>query len=357
MRNSMHYLTVGIAAIALFSSAVGYAADTYTPTDFVTYNTRVLLPNHEPASNTTITLRSMSRSMLRGIPGYSLEPVVTDSDGRANLKVAARFNVDKHISFSIDPVYATVDPTFDHAGAIVLLNDSSHEDPLTIQIASGYTLRGKMETKDGDPFSSYPITINHDLHARSHTGYGGEIWKRETVTNANGEFVFFHVNPSPVTIKPKWDQSYYWSTTTINGNTMDDRIDEFQPEWGNLENHMVIQTSPSPAKTYQGIAVDQDGNPITGARVTIGYSWHREEKSYSDFHAWKTTNTLSDGSWRLEIPTEWVTWGSINQPGAPGARPGTAHIVASGKIDLSATGLQVVRLLPSVSDVLMPDSR
>lgn len=346
-------ICIGLFFLMPFSAVS--AATQYQPTDFVTYHARVLLPNHEPASNTTVTLRSMSRNMLRGFSGYNIEPVVTDADGRADLKFASRVRSakGKNYGFPVFPIYAVVDPAGDHAGAIIRLDAVAPLEPLIIQLPSGYTLHGKMETEDGDPISSFPVFINHDLHAKTHTGRGGEIWERQTLTDLDGRFTFRHVNPAPITITPKWLRESYWSQTVLNGTTIDDRADEFQPEWNNTDHYMVIKTSPSPAKSYRGIAIDTDGNPVANASVTIGYSCY---SSHDNGRSYVTTRTLSDGSWHLEIPTKWANWGGIRQAGAPGPTTGTAHIAASGKIDLGITAEQVVRLLPVDSDALMPFS-
>ncbi len=330
----------------------------YAGTNYVSLPVRVLLPDSTPAANTTITVCSMERSVIKGaVAGFPVT-TVTDSAGSATLKYPTRVYLEESgRGWAIDSHFALVEPANGHAGAIVSLPMLPLEDsPLDIRIARGYTLRGQIVTQDGHPVTSHTIGASYDLHAQTHTGHGGEIWERETVTDAHGNFTFTNVNPSPVTLKPDYTPNYYWAKTTVNGESIADRIDEFQPEWNNTQNDLTIHLATMPAKTYRGIALDQDGKPVAGASVTIGYSWHREEKDWSDSHAWETTTTGADGSWQLDIPTEWVTWGEVRRPGKPGPQAGTAYIAATGDIDLDDTTTQAVHLQPTDETNLMPSS-
>jgi hypothetical protein len=134
-------------------------------------------------------------------------------------------------------------------------------------------------------------------------------------------------------------------------------VDEFQPDWNNTDNQIIIHAAKSPAKIYHGVAVDSDGKPVAGASVTVGFSWHLEERTWSDSHSWESTETLSDGTWRVEIPTKWVTWGSIRKRGEPGPQEGTAQIALSGGINIKCETSQTVVLAPDESGRLMPAGR
>jgi hypothetical protein len=223
MKMSRRILIAVLCLLAFAGSIRKAPADPspYVPAGIVALPVTVMMPDGRPARETTITLSSMERMMLQiGLDGERLDPVITDTAGSATLhyptQIAAKDNPAR--TWSALPLYALVAPQEGHAGAITGLPERVADgDSLTIRITEGYSLKGSMVDKNGEPLKGISVRINHDLKAETHTGYGGEIWERKTQTDGEGRFTFQHVNASAVTINPALSPNFYWAKTTING--------------------------------------------------------------------------------------------------------------------------------------------
>ena len=98
----------------------------------------------------------------------------------------------------------------------------------------------------------------------------------------------------------------YWLKTRLKGRWENKVGDEVLPGKGKKIVHLEIMGTARPSFAYSGRVVDDKHQPIAGAKVSFGLSYHPETTTFEDDHAFPSTTTDSHGNYRLMLGTPWV---------------------------------------------------
>jgi hypothetical protein len=177
---------------------------------------------------------------------------------------------------------------------------------LILPVQKGITLQGHIWNVDhpGHPLVGIEVSVHTDVHVRSHTGYGGQIFECAGRTNADGDFTIEGIYPATfvVNLFPG-----FWLQTKSGGRWKKDALDEITPDPGERVVHLQIKGSAELSFLYSGRVVDDDHNqPIPDATVSFGMSYHRHPSTYSDEHHFPSATTDSKGNYRILLGTPWV---------------------------------------------------
>jgi hypothetical protein len=183
---------------------------------------------------------------------------------------------------------------------------------ITLQIQAGVTLEGRIwdYTHPDLPVSGVKVSISNDLHADSHTGWGGAIFQKQVVSDAQGRFVIKHI--FPVKFYASLDGLYsedggaYWLKTKINGQWDETVGDEIAPKSDEKVVHLELMAAKDAVFRYFGKVADANGQPISGAKVTFGMSWHNFPRTWSDEHNYESATTDASGRYEIKLGTPWV---------------------------------------------------
>ncbi len=183
---------------------------------------------------------------------------------------------------------------------------------ITLQIQAGVTLEGRIwdYTHPDQPLSGIKVSTDNDLHADSHTGWGGAIFQQQAVTDAQGRFVIKHI--FPVRFDVSLDGLYsedggaYWLKTKINGQWDEAVGDEIAPKSDEKVVHLELMATKDAVFRYFGKVVDANGQPISGAKVTFGMSYHDLPRTWTDEHNYESAVTDSGGHYEIKLGTPWV---------------------------------------------------
>jgi hypothetical protein len=194
----------------------------------------------------------------------------TDADAGA---VSSRFTNDKNVSRPVDKS--------DEWGVPVPLRPTGLDLVLKVP---GLTLQGRIVDYSNPeiPLAGAQVVVHCDLHMKSHTGYGAEIFEQTTTSGANGHFTLRHIYPARFDIRLA---DVFWLKTKFDGEWQPDVIDSLTPEVGQDEMRMEIMASEKPLFRHSGKVTDAAGSPIAGAEVTFGMSHHREVQTWADSHS------------------------------------------------------------------------
>jgi hypothetical protein len=335
---------------------------TNKPASFRMVHGLVLGVDGKPAANRIVTLRGISRAeaaMSEDIPGYQeYWKFKTDQAGCFSVRLASAEMDDSAKRIPVPGIYALVVlPQGNDAGAVspaLRSIDDSEESPsnewgktldigpdgldLTLKIQKGVTVKGQILDYEipHRPLNGIRVTCEHDLHADTHTGAGGEIFKKSTTTGKNGAFTFTHVYPAACVIRIEPTSTafgYYacWWLKTKHGDQWDDEVDfHILPE--DKKNQTIgIMAARRPLFRCWGHVQDQEGHPIADAAVTLSEQSESNQSRWTGFGI-ITTQADHEGNYEIELGTPWIEFISAVAKGFKGANIDSSEI-SPGKHD------------------------
>lgn len=278
-------------------------------------------------------------------PGWGEYALVVERSDRDAGAVSPKFVSEK------TPPPEGVSATADEWGEPVKLTPEGLD--LVLKVQPGITLKGRVVDYSNSERGLAGIRVGacNDLHADTHTGYGGEIFDQFATTDADGRFTLTHIYPSRFDVglgepaRTPSTEDLTWLKTKLDGRWQDDAVDSLTPAPGQDEMAIVIAATGKSLFRYHGKVTNADGAPVGGAEVWIGVSFHREGGSFQDNHASREAATNADGAYDMRLPTPWVRaigarkdgfrdaeqWGPNDNPGIP---PGEYNFkLTTGKSD------------------------
>jgi protocatechuate 3,4-dioxygenase beta subunit len=312
------------------------------PVSSLRLNGILLEVDGRPAAGTMVYLRGLDRMNIVGLDEAAKRPhyhVKTDAQGRFAFDFkAVPEGSGGHYESPADglPYFgdycAVVPPAADgsHAGAVSdriynewpkddpgyykaviprVINMTKHPGLATLRLAKGVEFTGRVLDAQLRPQAGITVGTLIDLHAETHTGWGGQIFERATKTDAQGRFRFENLYPSKQTVHlgGENEPSPPWQRTRVgrDGKWVDDRVDQIDMADPRAR-YAEILSDPELTFVYQGTVRDKLGKPVAGARVNAGFSYHKTQRDYSDSHASRGTSTNAQGHYRLEVETPWI---------------------------------------------------
>jgi hypothetical protein len=175
---------------------------------------------------------------------------------------------------------------------------------ITMCLHTGFTLYGRL-VDDRDhrmPLPNVTVRTWNDLLIDTHTGFGGQIFLHEAVTDSNGEFQIPHEfnNKLYVNLGGIW-------MTTLHDAWVPQEEDIIDPPADNglrLECGVVINEKFH----YTGRVTDARGKPVADADVVVGISSQPKADSYGDTHHFERTKTNAKGMYDLAATSPWGTF-------------------------------------------------
>jgi len=311
----------------------------------------VLNVDGSPAAGRQVSLIGLSRGAMRidmeerGFKGWDF---TTDKDGAftASLDGAGRRDLADPRPGPGTYVFIVL-PSDSDAGAVSphLLNyterPSEYDDrndewgkyltvpptgmDLRLQIMKGITLKGRVvKYPEGkEPMAGLGVNTFHDLYAETHTGYGGEIFLNSAVTDAQGNFEISHIYPSKFFVSLCWDygnRGGTWDATWLKtkmakGRWIFDAVDGQVPRAEKEVVELEIMAAEKPSFRYNGVVKDASGDPVAGAEVNFGLSYHKVPRTWADDHHYQSIMTKPDGSYEILLSTPWVRGMAVEAAG------------------------------------------
>ncbi|MCE5231202.1 hypothetical protein LLG95_16620 [bacterium] len=184
---------------------------------------------------------------------------------------------------------------------------------VTMQRMRGVVVEGYVFDLAGNELAGTTVSLSHDLHSGSHTGGGGEIFRREAVTDAHGRYRFEHVYPVAFTLQapymPGKAQSMVWLQTRLGEHErwQDERIDKIKIKAGQGRLRVDIGLVPRGQFVYRGTVTDESGRPIEDVDITLAISLHnRVGLDFQDSHSFTSVKTGADGTYEIRSDTKWI---------------------------------------------------
>ncbi|BCU78647.1 hypothetical protein llg_33620 [Luteolibacter sp. LG18] len=328
-----HLLMPAAVWASLFSFA---AADPESRTLDVT----LLRPDGKPAPGIVIDLIGTDRSNLHNAfdpdnenkpePASSPWRVKTDAGGKARFQLACVSQYDNDQAPGWGPYHliaqdgeksTAVSPRIVHMqpDAVPYYLESYRKEwnanplvlkdvitPLTLRLKPGIELKGRLLDAKGNPTQG-SIQIWQNLGAGTHTGYGADILKKGTVTDAKGNFTIKGIYPNTFIIAPADDHDRYWVKTSVRGKSSDLPLDEITPLPDEKEISITCTFATNAPYLYQGAISDPDGHPISGATVTLAPSMHKREKmNWGDDHHFTPVVSDEKGRYSFRHTTPFI---------------------------------------------------
>ena len=187
---------------------------------------------------------------------------------------------------------------------------------VVIRLKRGITVFGKVTDAEGNPLAGQGVRIEHDLHAGSHTGHGGEILFSCGVTDQKGCYRIEHVYPNRFYLNLEESSPLFWYKTRLrNGPWVESRVDEVQPGKDEKEVQVDLIAVKEAPYRYSGKITDADGRGIPGAKVTLSISLHWPVRTHEDTHTHQSVETGKDGTYTFYVASPYVLWFSAEVPG------------------------------------------
>ncbi len=190
-----------------------------------------------------------------------------------------------------------------------LVNVAKPPNPVVIQLKRGITVTGTIRDEEGNPVPNCYVEAGSDLHATSHKGYGGAILPVRAETDAQGNYRLEHVYPNrfDLGVQRGISDGGVWIKTRVRGGSWkEERVDELTPkkkEKAIQVDMVVVKQSPY---RYFGKVTDDQGQPVVGAKVTLGVSLHWPVRDWSDDHRYRDTVTNTAGMYELSVESRFV---------------------------------------------------
>jgi hypothetical protein len=253
-------------------------------------------------------------------PGWGTYALIVDGDGKDAGSVSNEFTAAKKID--TEPP-----PRGWEWGSILSVPPEGIE--LVLRVRKGLVLKGHLSDVDrpGHPLAGISIYTNNDLYADSHTGYGGEIFNQNTLTDADGAFTIRQIYPvkfyvgvgGPRGFRDKsWSRAQnqgYWLKTKSDGRWEDEVRDALLPKEGEEIIYLEMMGTALPSFAYSGRVLDDQNLPIAGAKVSFGLSYHSHTTTHEDSHSYPDVTTDSQGNYALMLGTPWVRGVAVEAKG------------------------------------------
>jgi hypothetical protein len=199
-----------------------------------------------------------------------------------------------------------------HAGDEQVFTDET--DKVTMRLVKGRTVTGVVVDADGKPLLGRTISAVHDLHIRSRTGAGGEIFTVSTTSDASGKFKLQHVYTAACSLS--MEGGGYWSRTQVALHSSDGTATRWVGGSINLPEladdatvDLRIEVAPeAPKYRYFGTVTDAAGKPQTGLIVSAGVSHSPTAETWGDSHQFEQATTDASGRWEIQARGPWVRY-------------------------------------------------
>lgn len=246
----------------------------------------------------------------RWTPGWGRFYFVAESGGRRAVSMCV-INLpaaDRHVT------EGDTDDEWARRG-VVRLTDAPVE--LTLRLMRGLRVTGRVIDPGGRPVRGFVISLSNDLHAGSHTGYGGKIFPAEAVSDGEGRFVFEHVYPNTFYLgpAPHEERTPVWVRTRVRGRWAEAVVDMITPRRGEKAIALTLGVSPKLPFRYFGRVADETGKPVAGAKMTFGISRHRTVRTHADNHTFLPATTDEGGRFEILTASPYIRFVRVSAPG------------------------------------------
>ncbi len=256
-------------------------------------------------------------------PGWGTYALIVDGDGKDGGAVSNEFiaSIKKRDTEPLPPDWEW--------GSMLFVPPEGME--LVLKVKKGLELKGHLwdVANPRRPLAGISIHTNNDLHADSHTGHGGEIFNQSTVTDPDGAFTISHIYPVKFYIgvgqpygfrsegisKIPKNPPGYWLKTKSDGLWKNDVLDEVTPKEKEDIVYLEMLGTAQPSFEYSGRILDNQNQPIAGAKVSFGLSYHPQVATYEDDHSFPNASTDSQGNYSLMLGTPWVRGVAVEAEG------------------------------------------
>jgi hypothetical protein len=266
-------------------------------------------------------------------PGWGVYALVVESGKEDAGGVSSRFWFDNAPTHHYDPANMKWAPEW---GAILPVPAAGLD--LTIMLLRGFTLKGRVvdDQHPEKPLSGVEVRTANDLHADTHTGFGGQILGGYAKTDALGNFVIPHQFPQALRLDI---EPTIWLKTRIDGK-WEDQVKTVvdPPAKGDVVNVEIGATREARFK-YFGRVLDAENRPVANVSVTLGVSSNPDSalETWFDEHDSLQTSTKRDGSYEIVSPTPWGRWLSATMPDQSRLQYQLPEMLPPGKYDLDPT--------------------
>jgi hypothetical protein len=210
---------------------------------------------------------------------------------------------------------------------------------VSMQFQSGLRVAGRVIDRRGHPVGGLEVSVTHDLHVRSHTGFGGEIFAHAAFSDAAGRFSFERVYPARFDLgllsrKPE----VFWVKTKVRRQWSGERVDEIAPRAGERSIAVEIVAAREIPYRYFGRVTDGAKKPVSGAKVVIGVSLHRTPGTFGDEHTFLDGQTDEDGRYEIAATSPFARFIRAEAPGFKDAERDfeeRGHLAPPGEYDLA----------------------
>lgn len=211
---------------------------------------------------------------------------------------------------------------------------------IKLRMRRGLRVEGRVIDREGRPVRNFEVGVHHDLHAGSHTGYGGEIFAQRTFSDSVGRFSFDGVYPNTFYVVAPEDEGNLpvWAKTRVRQKWVCERVDVITPRHGEKRIRLTLEVSPRPYR-YYGQILDWAGKPVRGAMVTVTVSRHRKPQTFGDERTSRTAISGEDGRYEIltaspflssvfvEVPDRGQVSENYEDEGKPLRGPGELNMV------------------------------
>jgi len=199
-----------------------------------------------------------------------------------------------------------------------VVKTSAQRVNLILRLRRGLRVSGKVIDTAGSSVADCALDLQHDLHAESHTGYGGEMFQQSTRSDDRGCFTFDNVYPNtfyPRCASLNEGSLPVWVRTRVHGRWIDGPVFGVTPRRGEKEMHLTFEVSRTMPYLYLGRVMDPAGHSVAGAQVTLGISRNARVETYADNHTFLHASTDQDGRYQCPAATPFLSSIWVKCPG------------------------------------------
>jgi len=198
-----------------------------------------------------------------------------------------------------------------------LVRTLGHPVIITLRMKRGVSVIGRVVDTTGKPVPGFDVGSDQDLGSEHHTGYGNEIFRQSTSTDAEGRFVLRDIFPNTfhLVASEREEKPPVWVRTQLRGKWSPVPVDQITPRRREREIRMTMVVSPELPYRYVGRILDPESKPVVSAPVVLGISRHRRPENWEDDHATLHTESDSEGRFEFRTATPFIRWIGISAAG------------------------------------------